>query len=78
MTILGHVQRGGTPNAYDRVLATRFGIAAVDAISSGDHGKMVALRGTEVVPVRSRRGAGRAEAARPGVLRDRRGLLRLT
>src|SRR3712207_118736 len=42
MTILGHVQRGGTPNAYDRVLGTRFGVAAVDAITDGDHGKMVA------------------------------------
>jgi phosphofructokinase-like protein len=51
MTILGHVQRGGTPNAYDRVLGTRFGIAAVDAITAGDYGKMVALRGTEVVAV---------------------------
>jgi ATP-dependent phosphofructokinase / diphosphate-dependent phosphofructokinase len=51
MTILGHVQRGGTPNAYDRVLGTRFGVAAVDAATRGDFGKMVALRGTEVVAV---------------------------
>ena len=51
MTILGHVQRGGTPNAYDRVLGTRFGVAAVDAITAGDYGKMVALRGTDVVAV---------------------------
>src|SRR3954470_10867336 len=51
MTILGHVQRGGTPNAYDRVLGTRFGVAAVDAASRGDFGQMVALRGTEVVCV---------------------------
>src|SRR3954449_1763099 len=51
MTILGHVQRGGTPNAYDRVLGTRFGVAAVDAATAGDYGKMVALRGTEVLPV---------------------------
>jgi ATP-dependent phosphofructokinase / diphosphate-dependent phosphofructokinase len=51
MTILGHVQRGGTPIAYDRVLATRFGIAAIDAASAGDFGKMVALRGTDIVPV---------------------------
>ena len=48
MTILGHVQRGGTPNAYDRVLATRFGVAAIDAASTGDFGKMVALRGTGI------------------------------
>ncbi|HEX8105690.1 MAG TPA: 6-phosphofructokinase [Solirubrobacteraceae bacterium] len=51
MTILGHVQRGGTPLAYDRVLGTRFGVAAVDAVTEGDHGKMVALRGTEIVRV---------------------------
>src|SRR5215218_1659509 len=44
-TILGHIQRGGTPLAFDRVLGTRFGVAAVDAISEGDYGKMVALRG---------------------------------
>jgi phosphofructokinase-like protein len=51
MTILGHVQRGGTPVAYDRVLGTRFGVAAIDAASDGDFGKMVALRGTEIVRV---------------------------
>ena len=51
MTILGHVQRGGTPNAFDRVLGTRFGIAAVDAASRGDFGKMVALLGTRIVSV---------------------------
>ncbi|MGI8622897.1 MAG: 6-phosphofructokinase [Solirubrobacteraceae bacterium] len=49
MTILGHVQRGGTPNAYDRVLGTRFGVAAIDAVTRGDFGRMVALRGTEIV-----------------------------
>jgi 6-phosphofructokinase 1 len=48
MTILGHVQRGGTPLAYDRVLGTRFGVAAVDAVTGGDFGKMVALRGPEI------------------------------
>jgi 6-phosphofructokinase 1 len=51
MTILGHVQRGGTPLAYDRVLGTRFGVAAIDAVTEGDFGKMVALRGTEIVRV---------------------------
>jgi phosphofructokinase-like protein len=53
MTILGHVQRGGTPVAYDRVLGTRFGVAAVDAASRGEFGMMVALRGTaiETVPL---------------------------
>ena len=51
MTILGHVQRGGTPLAFDRVLGTRFGVEAVDAVTEGDLGKMVALRGTEIVRV---------------------------
>ena len=50
-TVLGHVQRGGTPTAYDRVLATRFGLHAVDAVHEGDSGVMVALQGTEIVRV---------------------------
>ena len=49
--VLGHVQRGGTPTAFDRVLATRFGLGAIDAVQDGDWGKMVALRGTEIVRV---------------------------
>lgn len=51
VTILGHVQRGGTPTATDRVLATRYGIAAIDLASGERWGRMVALRGTEVVDV---------------------------
>ncbi|MBU7596323.1 6-phosphofructokinase [Streptomyces sp. P38-E01] len=47
--ILGHVQRGGTPTAYDRVLATRFGWHAVEAAHRGDFGMMTALRGTDIV-----------------------------
>ncbi|SDT33758.1 6-phosphofructokinase 1 [Pseudarthrobacter equi] len=50
-TVLGHIQRGGEPTAYDRVLATRLGIAAVDAAANGRWGTMVALRGTDIVPV---------------------------
>ncbi|GAA3530374.1 6-phosphofructokinase [Amycolatopsis ultiminotia] len=50
--VLGHVQRGGTPTAYDRVLATRFGLHAVDAVADGDFGAMVALKGTEIVRVK--------------------------
>jgi ATP-dependent phosphofructokinase / diphosphate-dependent phosphofructokinase len=51
VTILGHVQRGGTPVAYDRVLATRFGVAAMDAAAAGRFGAMVALRGTQIIEV---------------------------
>ncbi len=50
-TVLGHIQRGGTPTAFDRVLATRFGLHAVDAVADGDWGQMVALRGTDIVRV---------------------------
>jgi 6-phosphofructokinase 1 len=50
-TILGYVQRGGTPTAYDRMLATRFGTAATDAVLTGRFGTMTALRGTAIVPV---------------------------
>ena len=46
-TVLGHVQRGGTPTAFDRVLATRFGLHAIDAAAAGNWGTMTALRGTE-------------------------------
>jgi ATP-dependent phosphofructokinase / diphosphate-dependent phosphofructokinase len=52
VTILGHVLRGGTPTAYDRILATRFGLAAIDAVDDRDFGTMVALHGTEIVRVR--------------------------
>jgi ATP-dependent phosphofructokinase / diphosphate-dependent phosphofructokinase len=50
-TVLGHIQRGGTPSAFDRWLATRFGLHAIDAVRDGDFGKMVALRGTDIVRV---------------------------
>jgi phosphofructokinase-like protein len=47
-TVLGHVQRGGTPTAFDRVLATRFGLHAIDAAHEGQWGKMAALRSTDI------------------------------
>jgi ATP-dependent phosphofructokinase / diphosphate-dependent phosphofructokinase len=50
-TVLGHIQRGGTPTAFDRMLATRFGLYAVDAVHAGEFGTMVALRGTDIVRV---------------------------
>jgi len=51
VTILGHIQRGGSPSAFDRVLATRFGVAAVAAVHDGAFGMMVALRAGEIVLV---------------------------
>jgi ATP-dependent phosphofructokinase / diphosphate-dependent phosphofructokinase len=51
VTVLGHLQRGGSPSAFDRWLATRFGVAAVALAMRGIHGRMVALRGREIVDV---------------------------
>jgi ATP-dependent phosphofructokinase / diphosphate-dependent phosphofructokinase len=50
-TVLGHTQRGGTPSPFDRWLASRFGLHAIDAVHEADWGKMVALHGTEIVRV---------------------------
>jgi len=52
VTVLGHLQRGGTPSAFDRVLATRLGVAAVDYIHEGRFGYMPALSGQKIVPVK--------------------------
>jgi len=49
VVVLGHLQRGGSPIAFDRVLATRYGIAAIDLVQKGKFGQMVALRGNEIV-----------------------------
>ncbi len=51
VTVLGHIQRGGSPTAFDRILGTRFGIAAIDLVHQEDFGKMVALRGMEIVSI---------------------------
>ena len=75
--VLGHVQRGGTPSPFDRVLATRFGLAAVDAVHDGQSGVMVALRGTDIVRVPLADGDRAAQARAGGALRRGRGLLRL-
>ena len=51
VTVLGHIQRGGTPTAFDRILATRFGVAAIDAVHDGASGQMVALQAGDIVRV---------------------------
>ena len=56
--VLGHVQRGGTPTAFDRWLATRFGLQAVTAVAEKDYGTMMALRGTDIVRVPLAEGTG--------------------
>ncbi|MGI8774738.1 MAG: 6-phosphofructokinase [Actinomycetota bacterium] len=65
VTILGHIQRGGTPTAYDRVLATRFGIAAIDAVHDKDYGKMVSLQGTLIRRVDIKDGVGTLKTLDP-------------
>ncbi|MGA3087997.1 MAG: 6-phosphofructokinase [Terriglobales bacterium] len=49
--VLGHIQRGGSPSAYDRVLATRYGLGAIDMVHRGEFGKMAALRGNKIVSI---------------------------
>ncbi len=49
--VLGHIQRGGSPSAFDRVLATRYGIGAIDMVHRGDWGMMAALRGNRIISV---------------------------
>jgi 6-phosphofructokinase 1 len=63
--VLGHVQRGGTPTAFDRLLATRFGLHAIAAVSEGDFGTMMALRGTDIVRVPLIEGTGELKLVTP-------------
>ena len=58
-TVLGHVQRGGTPTAFDRILSTRFGFAAIDLIHKGEFGKIVALKGNEIKSIELKEVMGR-------------------
>lgn len=63
--VLGHVQRGGTPTAFDRWLATRLGLHAIDAVHDGAFGTMMALRGTDIVRVPLSEGTGELKLVRP-------------
>jgi phosphofructokinase-like protein len=63
--VLGHIQRGGTPTAFDRWLATRFGLQAIDAVADGDFGKMVALRGTDIIRVPLSEGTAQLKLVSP-------------
>jgi 6-phosphofructokinase 1 len=51
ITILGHIQRGGSPTAFDRLLATRMGVKAVEALLGGERGVMTALQGRDIVTI---------------------------
>jgi 6-phosphofructokinase 1 len=63
--VIGHVQRGGTPTAFDRWLATRFGLHAIDAVADQDFGTMVALRGADIVRVPLIEGTGELKLVSP-------------
>jgi phosphofructokinase-like protein len=63
--VLGHIQRGGTPTAFDRWLATRFGLHAIDAVADGDFGTMMALRGTRIERVPLIEGTGQLKLVGP-------------
>lgn len=63
--VLGHIQRGGTPTAFDRWLATRFGLQAIDAVADGDFGTMMALRGTRIERVPLLEGTGQLKLVSP-------------
>src|SRR5581483_198575 len=65
VTVLGHVLRGGTPTAYDRVIATRFGLEAIDAVNDGDFATMVALRGTDFIRVPIEEGVAELKTVDP-------------
>ena len=64
-TVLGHIQRGGTATAFDRVLGTRFGEKAVQLVKKGDFGKMVALRGTDIIPIPIEEGTAKLKTVDP-------------
>ena len=75
--VLGHIQRGGTPTAFDRWLATRFGLHAIDAVADKDFGTMVALRGTDIVRVPLSEGTAELKLVSARGVRRGRGLLRI-
>lgn len=70
VTILGHVQRGGTPTAFDRVLATRFGVAAIDAVHDGAFGQMVALEAGAIVRAPLAEAVGELKLMDPGLYHE--------
>ena len=65
ISVLGHIQRGGTPTAYDRILATRFGVAAVDLIAQGGFGRMVCLRNERIEAVDIAQAIGKLKTVDP-------------
>ena len=64
-TVLGHIQRGGSPTAFDRVLGTRFGVKAVELVLAGQFGMMVSLQGSEVTAIPLERATGALKTVDP-------------
>ena len=67
VVMLGHVQRGGTPTAYDRVLCTRFGVATINLVHEQQWGQMVVLRGNDIVPAPLSVAVGRTKPVDPAL-----------
>jgi ATP-dependent phosphofructokinase / diphosphate-dependent phosphofructokinase len=67
VVMLGHVQRGGTPTAYDRVLCTRFGVAAINLVHDEGWGQMVVARGSEIVPAPLALAVGQTKTVDPAL-----------
>ncbi len=65
VSVLGHIQRGGTPSPFDRILATRFGVAAVELIAAGGFGRMVCLKGERIESVEIQKAIGRLKMVDP-------------
>ena len=73
--VLGHIQRGGSPSAFDRVLATRYGISAVDMVHRGEFGCMVALRGNVIKGVPLSEAIGKVRTVDPELIEVAKGLM---
>ena len=70
VVMLGHVQRGGTPTAFDRVLSTRFGVAAIDLVHTGGWGRMVVARGPDIVSAPLELAVGKTRPVEMSLFRD--------
>ncbi|MFB3814797.1 MAG: 6-phosphofructokinase [Terriglobales bacterium] len=73
--VLGHIQRGGSPSAFDRVLANRYGIGAIDAVHNSEFGKMVALRGNDIVCIPLQEAIGKTRTVDPELMKVAEGLM---
>ena len=73
--MLGHIQRGGSPSAFDRVLATRYGIGAIDMVHRGEFGCMAALRSNKIVSIPLRDAIARNRTVDDEIIQVAEGIL---